>query len=160
MVNEEIAHRLKNTLALVQAVAGHTLRDIPDPGPVQEFNRRVAALATAHDLLLSRTRASGCLHELARGVFAKLGIEQRVEMTGQDRELASRPLLTLSMILHELATNAMKYGSLSVPDGRIEMRLTCSSKAGRGRGMADPSLDRDRRPGRGRAGQEGDWAQG
>ena len=125
MVNEEIAHRLKNTLALVQAVAGHTLRDIPDPGPVHEFNRRIAALATAHDLLLSRTRASGCLHELARGVFAKLGIEQRIEMTGQDRELASRPLLTLSMILHELATNAMKYGSLSVPDGRIEVRLTC-----------------------------------
>ena len=128
MVNEEIAHRLKNTLALVQAVAGHTLRDIPDPGPVHEFNRRVAALATAHDLLLSRTRASGCLKELANGVFAKLGIEKRVALTGQDRELASRPLLTLSMILHELATNAMKYGALSVPDGRVEMRVTCDPR--------------------------------
>ncbi len=125
MVNEEIAHRLKNTLALVQAVAGHTLRDISDRGPVHEFNRRIAALATAHDLLLSRTRAAGCLQELARGVFSKLGIEKRVALNGQDRELSSRPLLTLSMILHELATNAMKYGALSEPDGRVEMHIAC-----------------------------------
>jgi len=122
-VNEEIAHRLKNTLALVQAVAGHTLRDIPDPGPVREFNRRIAAMATAHDLLLSRSRASGCLVELATGVFSKLGIEQRVKVSGQDCELASRPVLNLSMILHELSTNAMKYGSLSHPDGEVELNV-------------------------------------
>ena len=122
-MNEEIAHRLKNTLALVQAVAGHTLRDIPDPGPVREFNRRIAAMATAHDLLLSRSRASGCLMELATGVFSKLGIEQRVKVSGQDCELASRPVLNLSMILHELSTNAMKYGSLSHPDGEVELHV-------------------------------------
>ena len=129
-VNEEIAHRLKNTLALVQAVAGHTLRDIPDPGPVREFNRRIAAMATAHDLLLSRSRASGCLMELAGGVFTKLGIEQRVNLSGHDCELASPPVLTLSMILHELSTNAMKYGSLSVPDGEVELRVERSRRDG------------------------------
>lgn len=126
-VNEEIAHRLKNTLALVQAVAGHTLRGIPDPEPVREFNRRIAAMSTAHDLLLSRSNASGRIHELASSVFDKLGIEQRVEITGCDCTLSSRAVLTLSMILHELGTNAMKYGALSVPDGKVVLQVSCES---------------------------------
>ncbi|GGD61570.1 HWE histidine kinase domain-containing protein [Croceicoccus mobilis] len=128
-VNEEIAHRLKNTLALVQAVAGHTLRGVTDPEPVREFNRRIAAMSTAHDLLLSRSSASGRIHELASSVFDKLGIEQRVEVTGCDCMLSSRSVLTLSMILHELGTNAMKYGALSVPDGQVVLHAFCEPDA-------------------------------
>ena len=56
-------------------------------------------------------------------MFSKLGIEQRVKVSGQDCELASRPVLNLSMILHELSTNAMKYGSLSHPDGEVELHV-------------------------------------
>ncbi|WP_164844008.1 HWE histidine kinase domain-containing protein [Croceicoccus ponticola] len=127
-VNEEISHRLKNTMALVQAIAGHTLRGIADPAPVHEFNRRVSALATAHDILLRRTSSAACLHEVAEGVLAGLSIEDRVKRDGKDIELTSRAVLVLSMLLHELGTNAMKYGALSTPAGQVS--LTTSLEPG------------------------------
>lgn len=123
-VNEEISHRMKNTMALVQAIAGHTLRGLGDPGPVQEFNRRVSALATAHDILLSRTSSSACLFEICRGVLGRLSIDGRVKLVGRDHELASRSVLVLSMLLHELGTNAMKYGALSVAGGEVVLTST------------------------------------
>lgn len=129
-VNEEISHRMKNTMALVQAIAGHTLRGLGDPVPVQEFNRRVSALATAHDILLSRTSSAACLFEICRGVLGRLSIEGRVKLVGRDVELASRAVLVLSMLLHELGTNAMKYGALSVPDGEVVLTSTIETREG------------------------------
>jgi len=127
-INEEISHRLKNTMALVQAIAGHTLRGVADPEPVREFNRRVSALATAHDILLSRTRAAACLHEVASGVLERIAAEDRVEQRGKDTELNSRSVLVLSMLLHELGTNALKYGSLSVPEGTVELESAIETR--------------------------------
>ncbi|WP_066557490.1 sensor histidine kinase [Croceicoccus bisphenolivorans] len=127
-INEEISHRLKNTMALVQAIAGHTLRHIADPEPVQEFNRRVSALATAHDILLSRTSAVAFFHEVADGVLARLSVDDRVEIAGRNVELSSRAVLVLSMLLHELGTNAMKYGSLSADGGKVTLDTTIETR--------------------------------
>lgn len=129
-INNEISHRLKNTLALVQAIAGHTMRQIPDPEPVHEFNRRVSALATAHDILLRRTQTAAGVMELAEGVLARLSIDDRVTREGPDVKLASRSTLVLSMLLHELGTNAMKYGSLSAPEGRVGLKVHLEDRDG------------------------------
>lgn len=123
-INEEIAHRLKNTLAIVQAVAGHTLRGLADAAPVEQFNRRIAALATAHDILLSRTRASAGVRQIAQGVLSRLSLDERVSQKGEEIQLSSRVVLVLSMLLHELATNAMKYGALSVPTGTVALNTS------------------------------------
>lgn len=129
-LNEEIAHRLKNTLALVQAIAGHTLRGIAEPGPVREFSRRIAALGTAHDLLLSRTHDGADLAELAQGVFSPLAVDDRIASNGPRLRMSSRVTLVLSMLLHELATNAMKYGALSVPGGMVTLGWTVTAGEG------------------------------
>lgn len=127
-INDEISHRMKNTMALVQAIAGHTLRGMPDPEPLREFNRRVTALSTAHDILLSRAIAAACLHEVASGVLARLSVDDRVKISGRDVELSSRAVLVCSMVLHELGTNAMKYGALSVQGGTVELHTTIEAR--------------------------------
>ncbi|WP_239805150.1 GAF domain-containing protein [Croceicoccus hydrothermalis] len=120
-INQEMSHRLKNSLALVQAIASHTLRGVADAAPVMEFNRRIAALSSAHDILLSRTHAAGSLRAVVDAVLSRLGVEERAVWSGADFNLASRPTLLLSILVHELATNAMKYGALSVEGGRAEI---------------------------------------
>lgn len=121
MVNEEIGHRLKNSMALVQALAAHTFKKVVDREPVLEFERRLRALATAHDALLERSRAAAPMQAIAEAVFANLGATARVDVRGAAIELGPQSTLTFSMLLHELATNAIKYGALSSGAGRIAL---------------------------------------
>lgn len=124
LINEEIAHRLKNTMALVQAIAGHTLRGAADPQTMQEFNRRVSALATAHDILLRPSPHGAGVHAVANGVLAGLSVDDRVRPQGEDVHLSSRAVLVLAMLLHELSTNAIKYGALSQPAGKVTLNTS------------------------------------
>lgn len=118
-VTVEIAHRLKNTLAIVQAITRHTLRDVADVEPVQALNRRLGALGTAHEILLSRGSGEACMHDVAQSVLAALGIEDRLTIAGKDAAMGPRAVMQLSMLLHELGTNAMKYGALSNDSGTV-----------------------------------------
>lgn len=128
-MNEEISHRLKNTMALVQAIAGHTLRGVADADLLQEFYRRIAALATAHDILLRPNGQSAGVHAVADGVLAGLSVDDRVKPSGIDVQLSSRAVLVLAMLLHELSTNAMKYGALSHPDGKVAITTSREHRA-------------------------------
>ncbi|MBI0538522.1 PAS domain S-box protein [Roseomonas sp. KE2513] len=121
VLNQEISHRLKNTLAMVLSIAGQTLRPVRDREPVNAFERRIHALSSAHDVLLQKNWASASAHEVVRAAMAGSGQGDRYEMHGADVELGPRSTLSLSLLLHELATNAAKYGALSVPGGRVSI---------------------------------------
>jgi two-component sensor histidine kinase len=122
MINE-LNHRVKNTLATVQALARQTFAKPPkndDWGaPVEVFTDRLIALSGAHDLL---TRTGWREADMAALVTASLGAHvERVDRSGPEVALAPHTAVGLSMVFHELATNSAKYGALSVPGGRVEV---------------------------------------
>jgi PAS domain S-box-containing protein len=124
LLMDELNHRVKNTLATVQSLASQTARGAHTPAAFRErFEGRLIALSKAHDQLTIHHWESADLRELLSGSlapYAGAGSE-RVVLRGEDVILRPRAVLTLAMAVHELTTNAAKYGALSVPGGRIEI---------------------------------------
>jgi PAS domain S-box-containing protein len=118
LLNDELAHRIKNTMSVVQAIAHQTLGKSEDQEAVAAFGKRLGALAAANDVLTRDNWSSASLGEVASGALATFG-EERFALTGPDVTIGSRATLALTLMLHELATNAAKYGALSVPEGRV-----------------------------------------
>jgi two-component sensor histidine kinase len=118
----ELNHRVKNMLATVQSIAMQTQRSTP-AAFVETFEARLMALSRAHDLLTRRQWAGVCLHELLDQAFAPFfGAEDKpVRLAGPDLMLSARAGLALGMVMHELATNAAKYGALSIPGGHVDV---------------------------------------
>jgi len=113
VLNHELSHRLKNTMALVQAVASQTLKSVPDQTPVRAFADRVLALSIAHDLLLRKNWTAASFGDIVDAVVCTFGDGSRFDVSGPRVLLGSRATLSLSLLLHELTTNAVKYGALS-----------------------------------------------
>ncbi|HTK35790.1 MAG TPA: MEDS domain-containing protein [Caulobacteraceae bacterium] len=121
LVNE-LKHRVKNTLATVQSIAAQTLRGASDLQVARRaLDERIISLSRAHDLLTARDWAGADLTEVVLRAMEPFPAEQ-VEISGPHLEVPSGHALALSLALHELATNAAKYGALSVQAGRIEIR--------------------------------------
>jgi PAS domain S-box-containing protein len=119
---DELNHRVKNTLATVQSLAGQTARHATSPEDfVRRFELRLLALARAHDLLTKRQWVDASLASLAHDILQPLAGEMsaRVRIEGPPVELTPRAALSLTMALSELLTNALKYGSLSSPAGTL-----------------------------------------
>lgn len=121
IVNGEIAHRLKNTLTMVQAIASQTLRTVTDRDAVYAFERRLMALSAAHDALLQTSWIQADLHAVAATVIEAIGFSDRVRMAGLPVALGPRAALSFSLIVHELLTNACKYGALTNDYGKVSL---------------------------------------
>lgn len=119
----ELNHRVKNTLATVQAIAGQTVRRAGSPSEfVASFNGRLQALARTHTILTDNTWRGADLLPLIKDQLL-LGAEEdeRFAFNGPSVILEPQVALHLAMVIHELATNARKYGALSVPNGRLSV---------------------------------------
>ena len=120
MLVRELAHRSKNLLTVVQAIAGETLRSGGADNFMDRFGVRVQSLARLQDLVVSGARGGVELSQLVRtqlAPFAEPG--KRLEIAGPEMRLRPEAANMLGMALHELATNATKYGSLSLQQGTV-----------------------------------------
>ncbi|WP_082317159.1 PAS domain S-box protein [Methylobacterium sp. ARG-1] len=124
LLTGELQHRVKNTLAMIQAIANQTLRNATSLQEAREaFQARLIALGKAHDIL---TQASWTAAPIAEVIEGALGVHRhdasRIRISGPNVLLAAKPALSLALALHELATNAAKYGALSNESGVVELR--------------------------------------
>jgi PAS domain S-box-containing protein len=137
----ELNHRVKNTLATVQSLALQTARGLVTPSDplrrfLAEFQARLLALSRAHDILTARTWSGAMLDEVVAAALspwrpAEAGAKPRIEVEGGPPVwLPPKAVLGLSLGLHELATNALKHGSLSVPAGRVVFGWTSDPDQG------------------------------
>lgn len=129
---DELNHRVKNTLATVQSLAAHSLRGDSEPREMRAtFEARLMALSSAHNQLAERHWTDADLRTLVRDAVAPYrpeGEDLRIE--GDDVRLSARGAVALAMVVHELATNAAKFGALSTPDGRLCVAWRIETEAG------------------------------
>lgn len=126
LVNE-LNHRVKNTLAVVQSIASQTLRSAPSLAEAgRAITGRLVSLGKAHDILTQRNWSGAEVEEVVvASVTSPAGLE-RFRLDGGAAWLRPSLALSLSLALHELATNAIKYGALSVPGGRVAVAWSLS----------------------------------
>jgi two-component sensor histidine kinase len=128
----EIKHRIKNTLAMVQAMAMQTFREAP-PQEREAFLARIHALSDAQDILTRQDWTGAGLTDVVELALRPFRAEDRARIAvhGPNARLDPAKALLLAMALHELGTNAAKYGALSNDSGRIDVGWTIDEIAGR-----------------------------
>ena len=118
----ELDHRVKNILAVVSAVVSQTLRSNSPPQTIGiEIEGRIMAIARAHNLLMDHGGTESSLADLVATELRPFEQRNNVVIAGPDVKLTSKASLTLALAIHELATNAAKYGSLSLADGQLNV---------------------------------------
>ncbi|MEI8153792.1 MAG: PAS domain-containing protein [Hyphomicrobiales bacterium] len=123
LLTRELEHRMKNTMAMVAAIANQTFRSAATLDDAKAiFEARLKTLNQAHDTLTRSSWTSAPMPVVVEGALAphRTG-EGRINLDGPAVELSARQALSLALALHELATNATKYGSLSAVGGTIDV---------------------------------------
>jgi len=115
----ELNHRVKNMLATVQSVARQSMGSARGHGPLADFEDRLMALAWTHDILTREGWAGASLLTVLGRTLAAHAGGDRVTLIGPDLRVSPKMVLALAMGVHELSTNAVKYGALSNDVGRV-----------------------------------------
>jgi two-component sensor histidine kinase len=129
MLVHELNHRVKNMLATVQSIARRSLHAAESAGAARDFEDRLMAVGGTYDLLTRERWAGAELHEVIRRTLSPhLAVDSsRLTVDGPDLWLQPNRALSVALALHELATNAVKYGALSGDTGRITLRWRVDS---------------------------------
>lgn len=121
---DELNHRVKNMLSVVQSIVWQALRSTPDPKvALQAIESRLFALSRSHDLLTRENwKSAGLRQVIGEAMRPFIGTDpDRIGLTGEDVRFPPRAALALSVVFNELATNASKYGALSNADGKVRI---------------------------------------
>jgi two-component system CheB/CheR fusion protein len=119
----ELQHRVKNMLANVTALVNRARRDQGNPRDVMDtLVRRIQALAKTHNLLTSQNWRPSRMVDVLRPELTDVYGAERITLKGPDISINARATLAIGMAVHELATNAAKYGALSTERGRLEVQ--------------------------------------
>ncbi len=129
LVVNELNHRVKNNLAMVQAIAAQTFRNADDLAQAEaSLVARLAALAMATDLLTGEQWARPALRMvIEQAVRSHSPQPSRIHLEGPELELPPKTAQALSLAVHELATNAVKHGAWSGPEGKVAIGWTCET---------------------------------
>jgi PAS domain S-box-containing protein len=122
LVMRELSHRSKNLLAVIQAMARQTARSSNDLDEFERnYSQRLQALSASHDLLVNQNWHGAPLGDLLRSILSPFDddVADRIELIGPSLFVTPTAAQNLALSIHELATNASKYGALSVPTGRV-----------------------------------------
>ena len=115
----ELNHRVKNTLATIQLIAAQTFREMK-PDSTKTFENRILALAAVHDVLTRENWRDALLSDVIASAITHCG-KENFDISGPEVRVSPQTASNLSMTLHELCTNAIKHGALSVPGGRVSI---------------------------------------
>ncbi|WP_312596878.1 sensor histidine kinase [Brevundimonas sp.] len=116
----ETTHRLKNTLAMVQAIGRQSLKGL-DRDRIQVFEDRLMALGAAHSALTEQNWQSADLSVLVSNALANVLPGESFSLNGPAFSVSDRSAQSITMLMHEMATNALKHGAASTPNGRVEI---------------------------------------
>ena len=134
LLTDELNHRVKNMLAVVQSIAAMTLRDEVPPSVAREaFTSRLMALAAAHDVLAAERWEGGGLEEVlatATCLHDEPDRRLRISLRGPAVRLNPKAAVAISMAFNELATNAVRYGALSDGAGRVAIDWSVTERDG------------------------------
>jgi two-component sensor histidine kinase len=126
----ELHHRVKNTLTVVQSLVELSIRHTKSLDAFREsISGRIASLAKTHTLLVEGQWLSVSLRPMIDGELEAHEAGNRISASGEDVLLPSRTAVAIGMAMHELITNAVKYGALSLPEGHVTIRWATVPKA-------------------------------
>ncbi len=120
MLTHELEHRIKNILSTVSAIASQTLQNTDIDTGRKTLSERLRALGNAHSLLSNTQWTSAVLADVVRAAAAPLPMK-RINLSGPFVTLGPKQALSMALAINELGTNSLKYGALSVPEGRIDI---------------------------------------